>query len=421
MASQSRLLRLPVLLALLLGIALLFLSPLVLADSQDALDKDSTKPDLICHTSDPADCYPRIFVPTDEFQTVHDDQEIPKGLHVQLNINTGEKLAKIYVPDEPVDPALEGLPVEREVIKVEPEARDDPIVAPPKGAPAYEAAGKIKAPPHENAGFVNAVRLLKADKGEDDPAFDASLDAMEELAHDLHYGLQVASDPEIIKSLVCHMIQEPHPGTAAAVEGLPPRDQQAATILAASLRNNPTALAEVSKHWPEILKHKCPGAKAPLGSELWRCVGPRDDDTAPAPASASSIKARVAAVDTLIKDHKIRDDFVRAGLMNTLTRVLAREGPEWAAAQRKAGVLALNNFLDEDVGAITGQWPKGPRLTDEKCAEAGTRAPEGCWDYHVDRIVKANKADKSHWSKDVQARLAAARKANPNVPQHVEL
>ncbi|KAJ3477856.1 hypothetical protein NLG97_g8726 [Lecanicillium saksenae] len=241
MPSQSRPLRLPTLFALLLGIAFLLLSTPALADSSDATE--NSKPDLICHTSDPKDCYPRVFEPTEEFQKIHDDQEIPPGLHVRLNINTGEKEAKINVPGE-ADASLEGLPVEQDIVVVEPEARDEPII--PKDAPAYENAGKIKPPAVQAGAFAEAMKLVKDDKGEHHPDFDVSLEALEDLAHDMYYGLKIVEDPDVVRNLVCHMIQEPYPRSKAA-EQLPPRDQQAAAIIAASLQNNPTALAE--KAW----------------------------------------------------------------------------------------------------------------------------------------------------------------------------
>lgn len=417
MPSQSRLLRLPTLFALLLGLAFLLLSTPVLAKSSDA--KANSKPDLICHTSDPKDCYPRVFEATDEFQKVHDDQDIPPGLHVRLNINTGGKEAKINVPGEG-DASLEGLPVEQDIVVVEPEARDDPIV--PKGAPAYETAGKIKPPQHAAKAFVDAMNLLKADRGEHDPAFDASLEGLEDLAHDMYYGLKIAEDADVVKALVCHMIQNPYP-RAEGAEDLPPRDQQAAAILAASLQNNPTALAEVSKQWPGILRHYCPEGMAPLASELFRSIGPVPvTDATQHTAAANLIKARVAAISGLIKDPAIRADFVRFNLMGELARALAREEKEWATAQRKVGLFAVDNFLDEDMGAVPGQWPRAPKLTDEQCRNAAAwQTPEGCWDYHVARIAKANKGDKGHWSRDLQARLAAARKVKAAPSQHVEL
>src|SRR5690606_6751119 len=54
----------------------------------------------ICHPNQP--CYPAVFVPTDEFQRIYDDQEVPAGLHIRMNIYTGEKEAKKMAPgDEP--------------------------------------------------------------------------------------------------------------------------------------------------------------------------------------------------------------------------------------------------------------------------------------------------------------------------------
>lgn len=416
MPSHSRPLRLPALFTLLLGIAFLLLSTSVLADASDAAEY--AKPDLICHTTDPKDCYPRVFEPTDEFQKVHNDQEIPTGLHVRLNINTGEKEAKINVPGE-ADESLEGLPVEQDVVIVEPGARDEPVI--PKDAPGYENAGKVKPPPVEAQAFVNAMKLLKEERGEYDPGFDTALDGLEELAHDMYYGLKVVEDLDVVSKLVCHMIQEPYP-RAEEAKDLRPRDQLAASILAASLQNNPTALAEISKHWPFILRWYCPEAKATLARDLFRGIGPRTvEDASEHTNAANLMKARVAAVSGFIKDPIIRGHFLRFNLMGELARVLAHEEKEWATAQRKVGLFAIDNFLDEDMGAVTGQWPNAPKLSDDECKKAGLNAPEGCWDYHVARIAKANKGDKGHWSRDLQARLAAARKGSSAPSPHEEL
>ena len=58
---------------------------------------DSTPGDdeveLICHNR--SDCYPKVFQATSEFQRVRDDQDLPAGLHVRLNVWTGEKEAKV--------------------------------------------------------------------------------------------------------------------------------------------------------------------------------------------------------------------------------------------------------------------------------------------------------------------------------------
>lgn len=411
-AQQHRLLRLPTLFALLFGIVLLVLAAPVNGDSDAGAN---SKPDLICHTSNPDDCYPRIFEPTDEFQKVHDDQELPHGLHVRMDVYTGEKEAKINVPDE-IDPSLEGLPVHQDIVVVEPEARDEPII--PKGAPAYDNAGKIKGPQHAAKSFVDAMNFLRSGKGDTEPSFDAALDGLEDLSHDIYYGLQVVEDRDVVKALLCRMAHS----TGTAAEGFPPRDQQAAAILAGSLQNNPTALAEVVKQWPSVMEHRCPSDGKPLRNTFFQSIAaPPVNDPVAIRAAANRVKAKVAAIGGLIKDPAIRADFLQHDGMRDLLRVLIPEEKEWATAQRKVGLFVIDNFLDEDMGAVTGQWPTGPKMVDEQCKKEEWRTAEGCWDYNVARIVKANKGDKGHWSKELQTRLAAVRKSGKVPPQHVEL
>ena len=51
-----------------------------------------TSEELICpDPENPLDCYPKLFVPTNEWQTIKPGQDIPPGLHVRLNIDTLEK------------------------------------------------------------------------------------------------------------------------------------------------------------------------------------------------------------------------------------------------------------------------------------------------------------------------------------------
>src|SRR5690606_37699417 len=87
--------------------------------SPEPSSSPSAEVELICHTDNPADCYPKVFQATDEFQVVRPDQEIPPGLHVRLDINTGLREAKLNVPGED-RPDLEGLPVDSSVVVVEP-------------------------------------------------------------------------------------------------------------------------------------------------------------------------------------------------------------------------------------------------------------------------------------------------------------
>lgn len=393
------------LLALILGIVLCFLS--VPASAQESA---SSPPDLICHTDNPAECYPRVFVPTDEFQVIRDDQEIPKGLHVRLNMETGVKEAKINVPDE-IDPALEGLPVEQAMLVVEPQEADEEIIPKiPKGAPEYDQAGAIKGPQVEAKFFRDAMDMLKTGDVAEGKTYDGLMDDLEELSHDLYYGLKIAEDTDVVKSLFCLMGGRGNDGKYALADGVVARDQQAAAILAGCLQNNPTSLAEVVKHWKGIKEHPC-GSAAKVQDVLYQTLAPGDKTHSAALASA--LKVKVSAVNSLIKDPAIRDEFLASGGMRQLQQILLPEGKEWAAAQRKVGQLALDNFLDEDMGAKLGLWPRQAKISDKECASSPLGLEEGCWDYHVARIMKANKADKGHWSRDLHSRLAKARKEGP--------
>ncbi|KAF9902977.1 hypothetical protein BX616_001749 [Lobosporangium transversale] len=52
--------------------------------------------DIICRNGA---CYPRVFRPTTEFQEVLEGQEIPGGLHVQMDFETHRKFAKLMDPE----------------------------------------------------------------------------------------------------------------------------------------------------------------------------------------------------------------------------------------------------------------------------------------------------------------------------------
>ncbi|KAG6022495.1 hypothetical protein E4U41_002244 [Claviceps citrina] len=402
----------------------------------DSASSKSSKSDLICHTSDPDECYPRVFQPTDEFQTVHDDQEIPKGLHVRLDMSTGKKEAKINVPDE-IDPSLEGLPVDRAMVVVEPEAQQQQDEQPgmiPKGAPGYEPVGKVKGPAHEHESgpFFEGLKMLKGAHGgaAGEPAFDDALEVLEDLAHDLYYGLKIAEDADAVRALVClmSMQQEPEPHAEAVRV---PRDQQAAAILAGALQNNPTALREVTKAWPELSQAKCANTRSgdhdSLRTSLYTSVLPskNGDGTAPtAHQAAARVKSKVAVLNGLIKDSSIRADFLHQGGMSLLLTILLPQDKAWAGAQRKVGQLVLDNFLDEDMGAVPGQWPTSPRLTNAECEvdDGAERPAEGCWDYHVVRIAKAARASGGKdWSRDLADRLAAVRGEDDAEEQRNEL
>lgn len=398
--------------ALIVGLLICLAAPAAASSSsQQPAQAASDATELICHTSNPEECYPRVFVPTHEFQPVHDDQQLPNGLHVRLNIWTGQKEAKINVPDE-ANPDLEGLPVDQAVVLVDQEQPE--TIQIPKGAPKYDNVGKIKEPAQEGdaqteaIAFAETFNMLKTGESPSAEDFDSGLEGLEELSHDIYYGLKITEDADVVKALFCLMGAR----DGDASEGATPRDQQAAAILAGALSNNPSALAEIAKIWPELSGSTCPrGDGATISDRFYQ-------DTVSVADSPAKVKAAVSAINGLIKNGDIRKGFLENSGMKQLLSVLCQDKPEWAGAQRKVAQLVLDTFLDEDMGAQLGQWPKGKASANGVCAAAETELDDGCWDYHADRMVKLHGTS---WSKELKQRLGDARKANSNLPDHGEL
>lgn len=384
--------------------------------------------ELICHTDNPAECYPKIFQPTDEFQIVRPDQDLPLGLHVRLNVQTGEKEAKINVPDEQ-DPALAGLPVDSSIVIVEPDQPAEPAQQPaiPRNAPAYDAAGKIKTPkpgtadPGEGSAFYKSLTILK--KGLD---VDGALEMLEDISHDIYYGLKIAEDYDTVRELFCL--------STAAPQSNPNRARLAALTLSSTLQNNPKALASLEAHWPSLGPHLCPSTSTPLQTTIFTLPSPASSTTETADPDPALTKARTALLSNLLRSPTFRAPFLSSGGPSALLHLLVSEQTSaptaWDAAQRTAAFLLLDNFLDADMGAALGEWPpaaavlpkkKGQgqgqgqgqqqvEMTDEECAalfggrrQGGGKGEgeeeEACLSWVVGRLKeRAGKEGEGHWS-----------------------
>jgi nucleotide exchange factor SIL1 len=357
--------------------------------------------ELICHTENPAECYPKVFEATHEFQVVHDDQVVPNGLHIRLDVTTGVKTAKINNPDEQ-NPELEGLPVDKAVVTVEgAEAEDEPLFL--KGAPVYEMFGKVKPPQQESGEFYSNLDYVRKGPGGSDLPFDEALEFLEDIAHDIYYGGKIAETPATVKALLCLMV-EPQ-GTVA--EGVKPRGQQAASIVAAALRNNPSAAENVGAAWTSMMDSTC-ADKLPLRQALYGSFSPQgalaESDV---PVAAARAKAHVAAFSSLLRNADVRRDFLAHGGMTRLAETLMPTVPAWDAVQRKVGNLLLDNFLDEELGAATGEWPAFRAAEADKEKRAAARAADEVWLTALRDVKVRNSAKKSHWSVDVLRRLEA--------------
>jgi nucleotide exchange factor SIL1 len=309
--------------------------------------------EMICHTSNPDECYPKIFQATSEFRKVHHDQDIPIGLHVRLDVQTGQKEAKLNVPDEQI-PGLEGLPVDQAVVVVD---KEDPpaqeAVNFRKGAPVYEPVGVVKPSDAEAEVFHEALSLVK--KGVPRPTlfsfgrsnssrFDAALEELADLAHDIYYGVKIAEDYAATGRLLCLMSTRDVFQGDRDIEGVASRAQKSAAIIAAAVQNNPTALGHIEQAWEVLMQTRCQseGTVQPLGSLVFGSFRGREGcviEKGIREAGPMVLKARLSALNGLLKSSLLRRDFLAHHGMKHILNLLVFSGDWYHEVHHKAANL----------------------------------------------------------------------------------
>ncbi|KAI1409790.1 hypothetical protein F5Y13DRAFT_88279 [Hypoxylon sp. FL1857] len=392
------------------------------ASAPSPSESPSAETELICHTDNPAECYPKVFSATEEFQVVHDDQDLPPGLHVQLDIQTGQKQAKLYNPKEE-NPALEGLPVDRSVVVIDGEAPQDDKPRIPSGAPAYEPVGKVKAPQEKNEGFFQALETVKRhlnakEKSAHVDELDKALEDLEDLSHGMYYGLQIAEDADALHALFCLLTRRD--ADEAEKRPLTERpDFLASSILASSIQNNKPALKALEESWDAILEKKCaptPNTDARfLKSELYSKLEPTAGAGSAEEASeAYFTRINLAVLDGLLKSDKIKKQFMEHDGMKNFLRILLQKEEVWDSRKAKVARIVSDIFLDEEVGATLGVWPT-VSVTDASVCEKGgpDSLEEGCWEYHLETISQDPRD--AEWSKPL---LDMLKQRRPEKPTH---
>ncbi|KAI1437996.1 hypothetical protein GGR50DRAFT_691754 [Xylaria sp. CBS 124048] len=388
--------------------------------SSPPIASPATEAQLICHTDNPAECYPKVFSATDQFQVVHDDQDLPPGLHVQLDIQTGQKQAKLYNPDEE-NPALAGLPVSQDVIVVDHEPVHDNEPRIPANAPTYEPVGIIKPPQEKSDEFSLALQTIKKSTGQQ--AIDANvreaLEVLEDFSHHIYYGLQIAKDVEAVQSLFCLLF-----GGDSTRSSTERADFLAASVLSASVGNNARALAAIEASWDSIAEKQCKSGSHSIKHELFKGLAPRSEPgTELETEEANRIRLYLTVMSGLMKSLKIRTEFLEDNGMQNFLQTLLRNGKVWEPAQVKVALITSDTFLDEDFGATLGVWPTQPQVDASKCAEDGSPSlGDECWAYHLEKM--SSSGDAPEWRKRL---LSLIRHTQPpsspsdTLPRHNEL
>jgi nucleotide exchange factor SIL1 len=281
----------------------------------------------------------------------------------------------------------------------------------PQKPPAYDAAGKIMPPrkPDGNTAdsqlFSQALQNLNGNYVYDasyDEKVDVALQTLEDLAHDIYYGVELVKRSDVLQQLVLHM--------SSPKSSL--RRHQAASIIGHSVQNNPTALKEIKESWKRLMAPVC-GAKSKnsLGknicedqdfiSKLYQSLAQESDPIAS--------KAKVYALSGLSKDRELRDAFLAKNGMELLLSIFVKDGVHWGVTRVKIAQFVMDTFLDENMGAQLGIWPQEPEIEGQYCEKPEYAMRDGCWEYHLSKLGSGHPNGGDDWKGEFLKFLGEAR------------
>ena len=201
---------------------------------------------LICHTVYPSECYPAIFQPTEQFQRIHDDQSIPPGLHVRMNLATGLKEARLNVPEPLGTPhadlvVIDKLPPQPSIGAKELTAETPELQDQSNTDTGYERG--LYFPDafdaEESSVFYSSIATLRSTTALSNKNLP-TLSALQDLAHSIHWGVALARDTLVSQ----HLVSATDSGSAASTEV-----RSAATLLLGTvIHSNPDALHALLSH-----------------------------------------------------------------------------------------------------------------------------------------------------------------------------
>jgi nucleotide exchange factor SIL1 len=297
--------------------SLLLILPFLLisAVASDAIPvRSSVKGDeeLICHDNTP--CYPRLFTPTNDFQVIRKDQDLPPGLHVRLNLETGAKEAKFYNPDEDTGSS-------NNLVVVDPSSHSDEL-SPSPSPPHNDAPVKPpKSAPSDRGTFDNAVVVL-SDKSSSAVATLFALTSLEDLAHEIYWGEQLAAPSPVQRLLDLAASANPNIRASAAL------------VLGSACSNNPKALSKTIENV---------GGAGKLLLPLLEAVGKETD--------AKARQRLIFAIAQMLKDDSVRRELLSSDGVEILNAVFRNH----ENSRGKIAVLVEDTFLNEDMREENGR------------------------------------------------------------------
>lgn len=288
--------------------------------------------DIICHGSK---CYPRVFIPTEEFQVIELDQVIPAGIHLRLNLETGLREGKINVPGEGAE--FEGVAIELpahgsdSLLVVGAEVPPAPSVNIPPPPLDDDPYGVIKVPhsaPAEEVPFIDAVSIILDASSFSIPKLNQALSSLENLVHEMYWGLQI-STPQNVNALLNLIGTSVNPAIRSS----------AATVLGSALQNNPKAL-----------KSALENGDVKLIKMLIEALEKENDD---------STRLRIMyALNQGIKSDQTRGGFLAMGGLERLLRLFQDSTTSGGEFRGKVSTFMEDNFYNDDMRSNTPAFEK---------------------------------------------------------------
>lgn len=195
--------------------------------------------ELICPDHDPTNCYPKILVPSEEWQEVREGQHIPPGLHVRINLETGKEEAKLDTDSE-LKPELVAVGEPQDVVDDAKDLKDQiqDTIAKYKREKSLFLRSRVSQ--SDLSDFSSAVdEVLSFENGGDVVRLEKALDTLSELSHDIKFGVDLTKDPGIFSALQ-HEVK------------LGELEEKAYRIMGSALRNNPEAVSNVLQLQPKL-------------------------------------------------------------------------------------------------------------------------------------------------------------------------
>lgn len=191
--------------------------------------------EIICNPENSEDCYPKVFIPSSEWQLIRDNQDIPPGLHVRLNIETLKKEAKLMDPEDQ-DTSNAIIVAEDEVRDRSDEVQEEFDSSQKeqirqKVAEFKKAHNKPKVDSEELNNFQNTIDEVVYYDGDKD-RLKIALETLEDLSHDIELGVGLTQNSQVFASfldMISNNIGEVY-------------EEIIYRIMGSSLRNNPEAI-----------------------------------------------------------------------------------------------------------------------------------------------------------------------------------